>query len=134
MKSLILLPFYFKIIGIVSLILILGIYILIYLLNINFENEMQLYFNQLMFSISCMALFFLNFYKRKNEDDSWILKRLHCLFFSVFLGINFYILNSFLNVISDGGFYNLGAEIIFYILLFNLVQMIGLNKKLKIKD
>lgn len=134
MKKLILLPFYFKIIGICLLITGIVVYLLIHLLSIDLGQNQYELLNQLLFSFSCLALFFLNFYKRKSEDESWILKRLHCIFFSLFLGINFYILNSFLNVISAGSFYNIGGEIVFFILLFNLVQMIGLNTKIKSEE
>lgn len=134
MKNLILLPFYFKIIGICLLITCIVVYLLIHLLSIDLGQNQYELLNQLLFSFSCLALFFLNFYKRKSEDESWILKRLHCIFFSLFLGINFYILNSFLNVISAGSFYNIGGEIVFFILLFNLVQMIGLNTKIKSEE
>lgn len=127
MKNIILLPFYFKKIGITLLISLFIVYLLLFVFKFDFTENQQAFLNQLMFSLACLALFFLNFYKRKNEDDSWILKRLHCLFFSVFLGINFYILNSLLNVLFQGDFYDIGAEILFFILLFNLVQMIGLN-------
>ena len=134
MKNLILLPHYFKKIGISILIILFISYVIFFTYNFSVIESNLTLINQLAVAFACIAMFFLNFYKRKNEDETWILKRLHCLFFSFFIGINFFLLNALLNVISGGDFYNLGSELIFFILLFNLVQMIGLRSNDKIKN
>lgn len=134
MKNLILLPYYFKNIGITILCSIPLLLLAFHLIEVNMLPNEQILLNQLLIGFATLAMFFLNFYKRKNEDDTWVLKRLHCLFFSIFLGINFYILNAVLNLISSGDFYDLGAELLFFILLFNLVQLIAINKRIVSND
>ncbi|UYW02557.1 hypothetical protein K5I29_06705 [Flavobacterium agricola] len=129
MKNLILLPRYFKKIAFVLLVITAISYVLLLIFGTNLSELKVETLQQLLFGFASLALFFLNFYKRKDEDEAWILKRLHSLFFSFFIAINFYLLNALLNVVSNNQFYSIGAEIIFFILLFNWVQLLGLQAK-----
>ncbi len=129
--KLFLLPTSFKKVGIVLFIITLLLSIISIFADYTYHPQQKSLIKQLLISLFCLALFFLNFYRHKNEDTTLLKIRMQCLIISFFFVIKYLVLLSLIHVLDGDGLPHTASEIIVLILLFNLCMMYGMTQKVK---
>ena len=129
--KLFLLPPSFKKVGIVLFIITLLLSIISIFADYTYHPQQKSLIKQLLISLFCLALFFLNFYRHKNEDTTLLKIRMQCLIISFFFVIKYLVLLSLIHVLDGDGLPHTASEIVLLILLFNLCMMYGMTQKVK---
>ena len=129
--KLFLLPPSFKKVGIVLFIITLLLSIISIFADYTYHPQQKSLIKQLLISLFCLALFFLNFYRHKNEDTTLLKIRMQCLIISFFFVIKYLVLLSLIHVLDGDGLPHTASEIVLLILLFNLCMMFGMTQKVK---